>query len=68
MWKWLLRKKKQEHETVKLMNGEPIDSPIQKENGIRFVEHYHKCCDCGLRHDVRINIGRKILTFHYWRE
>jgi hypothetical protein len=55
-----------EHETVQVIDGVPVDERIIRKGGSRFTEHTHTCCRCGLRHKVRIDVRRTMLSFRYW--
>lgn len=47
----------------KLKDGEPL--PIRKSG--KEAVFVHKCCDCGLRHDVKITIGSRNVVLRFWR-
>jgi hypothetical protein len=56
------------HETIPLLNGEAVEEKIISDCGKRYTIHTHRCCDCGVEHTVRVDVGKKSLTFAYWRE
>ena len=60
------RHKLPDHKTVQVYDGEPVDEVIHKDENGRFVRFTNTCCDCGLRHTIRINIRRNKLIFRYW--
>lgn len=61
-----LRQDHSEHKTAQVFIGEPIEEQIRRLGTLRYTEHIHTCCRCGLKHRVRIEIGRKSLRFKYW--
>lgn len=39
---------------MKVIDGIPVRLRGVKRNAATVIEFIHKCCECGLRHDVRI--------------
>lgn len=39
---------------IKVTDGIPVRLHGTKKRGKATVKFFHKCCDCGLRHDVAI--------------
>ena len=53
--------------SVKTITAVKRGEPFAVERDGKSAEFVHHCCDCGLRHDVRVNIGPKNLVFRFWR-
>lgn len=57
------------HETTVIIDGEATPETIKRDrDGRRYVAYSHTCCDCGLNHEVIIEVKRKKLVFYYWRK
>lgn len=48
----------------KVIDGEDIN--IKKESG--KAEFVHKCCDCGLKHDVEVENHKRHITIRFWKK
>ena len=68
-------KVRNEHKTsgntnlIQVIDGIPVAEKIYRdEEGNRYVKFIHTCCDCGLKHDMKVDIQRSKLLFRYWRK